>query len=68
MAEEIGADLLLMDDRADVRIARGRGILVTGTLGVPTLPAQRSLLDIDHAITRLEVTDFRCKPELFEQA
>ena len=64
LAEEIGSDLLLMDDRAGVRIARGRGLLVTGTLGVLTLP----LLDIDHAITLLEATDFRCKPELFEQA
>ena len=36
LAEEIGADLLLMDERAGVRIARGRGMLVTGTLGVLT--------------------------------
>ena len=68
VAEEIGADLLLMDERAGVRIARGRGMLVTGTLGVLTLAAQRCLLDIDQAITLLEATDFRCKPELFEQA
>ena len=68
LAEEIGADLLLMDERAGVRIARGRGMLVTGTLGVLTLAAQRCLLDIDQAITLLEATDFRCKPELFEQA
>ena len=63
----VGADLLLMDERAGVRIARGRGMLVTGRLGVLTLAAQRSLLDIDQAITLLEATDFRCKPELFDQ-
>src|SRR4051812_43006999 len=33
LAAQIGADLLLIDDRDGVNVARGRGFAVTGTLG-----------------------------------
>ncbi|HXB69012.1 MAG TPA: hypothetical protein VNY05_12255 [Candidatus Acidoferrales bacterium] len=34
LAKDENADLLLMDERIDVRVARERGLMVTGTLGV----------------------------------
>ena len=34
----LDADLLLMDDRKGVMVARGKGLRVTGTLGVSILP------------------------------
>ena len=42
LASTVNADLLLMDDRKGVKAARGIGLRVTGTLGIPGLAAQRS--------------------------
>ena len=55
-----------MDEKLGVRLARQRGLAVTGTLGVLVQGARRGLVDIDEAIARLEATNFRCRPELFE--
>src|SRR5215472_3623286 len=38
--------LVLMDDREGVAVARGRGLDVTGTLGVLDLAARRGLIDL----------------------
>src|SRR6266700_3502235 len=46
LAGAIGADLILMDDRDGVAIARAQGFAVTGTLGVLDLAAQRGLVDL----------------------
>ena len=67
LAQEEHADLLLMDERTGVKLARRRGLAVTGTLGVLTQAALRGLVNIDAALSRLEVTDFRCTPQLLEQ-
>jgi predicted nucleic acid-binding protein len=68
LAKEEHADLLLMDEKVGTRLARRRGLAVVGTLGVLVQAAQYGLLDIDAALTRLRATDFRCTPQLFEQA
>ena len=60
--------LLLMDERQGVRVARQKGLAVTGTLGVLVQAARRGLVDIEEALTDLQATDFRCTPELFKQA
>ena len=44
LAIDEDADLLLMDERAGVAVARQRGLIVTGTLGV-LLQASRHLVD-----------------------
>jgi predicted nucleic acid-binding protein len=62
------ADLLLMDEKAGVRIARAQGLAVTGTLGVLVQAAQRNLLAMDVALDRLRATDFRCTPQVYEHA
>ena len=46
LASDIGADLILMDDRDGVAFARAQGFAVTGTLGVLDLAAQRNLIDM----------------------
>jgi len=59
LAISLDADLLLMDDRKGVIVARGRGLRVTGTLGVLDLAAQRGLVDFAEAVNRLRRTTFR---------
>src|SRR5258705_511027 len=43
LAVSLHADLLLMDDRKGVNAAQRKGLLVTGTLGILDLAAQRGL-------------------------
>jgi predicted nucleic acid-binding protein len=62
LAVTLHADLLLMDDRRGVIAAEGRGLLVTGTLDVPDLAAERGLVDLGQMIKKLERTTFH-RPE-----
>ena len=55
----LGGNLVLMDDRAGVVAAKRKGLLVTGTLGVLDLAAERNLVDIRAALRRLTATNFR---------
>jgi predicted nucleic acid-binding protein len=59
LAIAIEADLLLMDDRKGVVVARGKGLRVTGTLGILDIAAQRGLINFTEAIARLRRTTFR---------
>jgi len=59
LAESIGADLVLIDEREGFRVARRRGLSATGTLGVLDLAAERGLIDFGIAIGELERTSFR---------
>jgi predicted nucleic acid-binding protein len=67
LALEAHADLVLMDEKLGVRLARQRGLRVIGTLGVLVQGAKQGLVDINVAVERLQTTDFRCTPQLFEQ-
>ena len=58
LAESLHADLLLMDERDGCRVAHGRGLRVTGTLGLLDLAAERGLLDFSQTIKQLESTNF----------
>jgi predicted nucleic acid-binding protein len=64
LAEEIEADLILLDDRDARRIVADRGLRLTGLLGVLDEAANRHLLDITEAIERLCTTSFRVNPAL----
>lgn len=59
LAESLRAGLLLMDERAGVRVGRQRGLRVTGTLGLLDLAAQRGMIDFAAAVRKLEATSFR---------
>jgi predicted nucleic acid-binding protein len=66
LARALGADLVLIDDRAGVAVARRRGFTVTGTLGVLDLAARRGLIELGGAIARLKATNFRYRPEILD--
>jgi predicted nucleic acid-binding protein len=66
LADVIDADLILMDDRDGVAFARVQGFAVTGTLGVLDLAAQRGLIDLIKAFTRLKATTFRHRQGLLD--
>ena len=61
------ASLLLMDDRAGVAVAIGKGLVVTGTLGILKLAAIRDLVDIESALDHLLKTNFRYPPSLIQE-
>lgn len=61
------ADLLLMDERVGVRIAREHGLAVTGTLGVLLQAAKHGLVDIEPVLAELQGTDFRCSRRVMEE-
>jgi predicted nucleic acid-binding protein len=67
LAKREHADLLLMDEKLGVRIAREQGLAVTGTLGVLLQAARRDLIDLDGAFTQLQNTDFRCSRRVMEE-
>jgi predicted nucleic acid-binding protein len=66
LAISLGADLLLMDQRKGVMVARRRGLRVTGTLGVLDMAAQHRLVDFALAIDRLRRTSFRIPEALLD--
>lgn len=64
LALELGADLVLLDDRAARETARELGLPVTGVLGVLDAAARRGLVDLPRAVARLKATSFRVAPGL----
>jgi predicted nucleic acid-binding protein len=58
LAQELHADLLLMDEWEGRREAERRVLTVTGVLGVLERAAQRELLDLPSTLTRLLATNF----------
>jgi predicted nucleic acid-binding protein len=66
LAASIKADLLLMDDRKGVSLARSKGFAVTGTLGVLELAAERGLLDLSDGLSRLKNTSFHWRQEIID--
>ncbi len=59
LAISLHADLVLIDERRGVKVARNQGLRVTGTLGLLELAAQSGLVDFTEAAERLRLTTFR---------
>ena len=66
LATALGGDLLLMDDRRGVLVARRRAFGVIGTIGILDLAAYRRLIDLPAAIARLRQTNFRRSESLLD--
>jgi len=66
VATQIAADTDLIDERKATVVARQRGLLVTGTLGVLALAAESKLVDLEASIGRLLDTNFRASPALID--
>jgi predicted nucleic acid-binding protein len=67
LAEELGADQLIVDDRQGRREAEKRGIAVIGTLGVLREAGSVGHIDLRTALSRLEETSFHIAPEIIER-
>jgi predicted nucleic acid-binding protein len=66
LAVALGADLVLIDERHGAAAARGKGLAVTGTIGVLDLAAKQGLVDLREAFDRLKRTTFRYPAEIIE--
>ena len=66
LAESVNADIILLDEKAARRVAAGRGLRVTGILGVLGEAATRRLVELAPAIDRLRRTSFRSSPALLK--
>jgi predicted nucleic acid-binding protein len=64
--EEIGAGLLIIDERAGRTEAKNRGLLVTGTSGVLEKAANLGLVNLAQAVSRLLATNFRIRRNIVE--
>jgi predicted nucleic acid-binding protein len=67
LARSDHAELILMDDRAGVTMARACGFAVTGTLGVLDLAARRRMIDLADSFARLQGANFRCQPAIMDE-
>ena len=59
LAKFLHADIVLIDERKGVSVARSQGLRVTGTLGLLDMAAQEGLVDFVEAAERLRNTTFR---------
>jgi predicted nucleic acid-binding protein len=66
LAEQQGADLLLIDELLGRRVALSRQLRVTGVLGVLDEAARQNLVDFPEAIARLQQTTFRASSKLIQ--
>ncbi len=62
LAEELGADLLLVDEKAARKEAAKRRLSTSGTLGVLDRAAEKGLVDFSNALHRIKQTSFYLSP------
>jgi predicted nucleic acid-binding protein len=67
LAREIGAKLLLIDERMGRVVAVQQGLQTLGVLGVLDLAASRRLIDLPVLLDRLMQTNFRISRELLAE-
>lgn len=66
LAEQLRANVVLLDEAAARALASQRGLKVAGTLGVLRDAAQAGLLKLPDALDLLRKTNFRAAPELWK--
>ena len=66
LAQELQADLLLMDDKKARQVAGERNLVVIGTLAVLATAGRRNLVDLPMALERLMETSFRASPDVIK--
>lgn len=64
LAEEVEADLILLDEKAARDMAQTRGLNVTGLIGILDEAATQGLLDLSEVVAQLQQTTFRISPTL----
>jgi predicted nucleic acid-binding protein len=66
LAIVLGADLAVIDDAEGRRAAQRHNVRVIGTLGVLDQAAERGLVDLSLALSRLQQTSFRVSKHVIE--
>lgn len=67
LTQRLGADLLIVDDKAAREAAESLGLKITGILGVLTAGSRRGWVDLAAAVARLQRTNFRAAPALLRR-
>ena len=67
IAQELNADLLLLDDMKARRTAMDRGFAITGILGILDQAATMKLIDVPAAIQSLQNTSFWASDSLLQR-
>jgi predicted nucleic acid-binding protein len=67
IAEETGADEIMLDDQLGRREAERRKLHTVGTLGVLQAASRKGFLDLREALTRLRDTNFYITQELIDR-
>ncbi|MFB2878810.1 DUF3368 domain-containing protein [Floridanema aerugineum] len=67
LAEQLKADLVILDDKAARRIAMERGLRIIGLLGILKDAARSGLLDLETSFAQLREVGFWVAPSLLEQ-
>ncbi len=66
LAQDLKADLVLLDEKSARKVALARGLRVTGLLGVLAEAATHGFVDLPDAVGRLKRTSFRYSPALLK--
>jgi predicted nucleic acid-binding protein len=66
LAEQLSADLVILDDRAGRAVAIERSLRVIGTLAVLDEAGANGWLNIPEIVERLRKTGFRAHPSLYD--
>ncbi|WP_413176221.1 DUF3368 domain-containing protein [Anabaena azotica] len=64
LAEQLQADLIILDEKAARKAAQQKKLKVTGLLGILDVAASQNLVDIPSAILALQKTNFRAASKL----
>jgi len=67
LAQELNADLILLDDMKARRAAKDRGLGITGILAILDQAATMKLIDLPAAVQSLENTSFWASDTLFQR-
>lgn len=67
LAQNIKADLIILDEKAARKVAKDRGLRVTGLIGILDEAACRGMVDLLVAVERISQTNFRISPILLKK-
>jgi len=67
LADTLNLDLLVLDNWKARRVAKGRGLPLTGLIGVLDLAIERDLIDARSVVDRLRATTFRVSDQLLQK-
>ncbi len=67
LAQELSADLLLVDDKQARQTAFDLGINITGTVGILDRAARENMIDLKTVIKKLQKTSFRIADDVVQK-